>query len=285
MNIEEGRADCLGTTLAYRRRGGAGQPLVLLHGISDDGRNWEPFLSVLDPNWDVVMVDLRGHGQSADPEEGWDFATVAAEVAALCLHLGLARPWVAGHSLGGAIALLMAAFHPEIGSAYFLEDPVPLWTAPEGLAVPRVPTKEEAAQGLLAWLARCKRMTDAELVAVVQSNVPAWAESEHREWVDSKLRMSPKVARLASLGVYAPPGLSAALARVNTPMFLISADVSRGALVQDTDIDALRNLVPQLESLRLYGAGHNVRRESPAAYRQAFLGFFGRVGGDDGLGL
>ena len=277
MNLEEGRAVCLGTALTYRRRRGAGQAMVLIHGISDDGRNWETFLPVLDPSWDVVMLDLRGHGQSADPEEGWDFATIAAEVAELCRNLALARPWVAGHSLGGAIALLLAAFHPGIGSAYFLEDPVPLWTAPEGAAMPQALTRGEIAQGVLGWLAMCKRMTDAELAAAIRVNVPAWDESEHRAWIDSKLRMSPKVARLASLGVYAPPGLSVALARIRAPMFLISAEPARGVLVGDLDIAALRNLVPHLESLRLPGVGHNVRRESPAAYREAFLGFFGRV--------
>lgn len=275
--LEEGRALCRGTELAYRRRRGDGRALLLIHGISDDGRNWEPFLPALDPAWDVVMVDLRGHGQSAAPEDGWDFATVAAETAELCRHLGLARPWVAGHSLGGAVALLMAAFHPDGGSAYFLEDPVPLWTAPESEPAAKRPTRAEIAQGVLGWLERCKRMTDAELADAIRRNPLPWDEAEHRAWIDSKLRMSPRVARLAELGVYAPVGLKAALGRVAAPLFLVSAETGLGALDRDEDIAALRALAPRLQSRRLADAGHNVRRENPPEYRRTFLEFFASV--------
>jgi pimeloyl-ACP methyl ester carboxylesterase len=98
------------TGLAYERRG-AGPPLVLLHGIGHHWRAWEPVLDRLAAHHDVIAVDLPGFGRSpvpaADPPAG--MSGVVAGVAAFFDALRLDRPHVAGNSLGGAIALELAA--------------------------------------------------------------------------------------------------------------------------------------------------------------------------------
>ena len=53
--------------LWYTRTGGDLPPLVLAHGFSDDGGCWAPFARRMASRYDVVMVDARGHGRSADP--------------------------------------------------------------------------------------------------------------------------------------------------------------------------------------------------------------------------
>lgn len=267
--IESGIALCLGTELAFRRRKGSGRSLVLVHGISDDGAAWMTLIPSLESDWDVVMVDLRGHGRSSAPESGWTIRTMADEVAALIRKLDLRRPFIAGHSLGAAVTLALASYYPEIPSAIFLEDPIPIWNVrPDDLSA--------SAAGLASWLSSVKRKTHAELKAEV-SGYGTWDALEFDAWIDSKLMMSYRVIVMVTAADFGPRDFANDVKAVTCPVFLLTADTTRGALVRDEDLRALESLVPVLESLRLPGIGHCIRRESPVAYREAFLSFFGKV--------
>ncbi len=93
------------------RRAGSGEPLVLIHGIGHRHQAWEPVFDRLTARHEVIALDLPGFGGSPPPEAGMP-ADMAATVAALLPVLtgwGLERPHVAGYSLGGAIALELAA--------------------------------------------------------------------------------------------------------------------------------------------------------------------------------
>ena len=102
-----------GTKLHYCRTGGPRPPLVLLHGITNDGLCWRPVAEALAKEYDVIMVDLRGHGRSDAPEDGYDYETMATEVAALIEGLALENPVVMGHSLGAMTSLTLAGLNPE----------------------------------------------------------------------------------------------------------------------------------------------------------------------------
>jgi pimeloyl-ACP methyl ester carboxylesterase len=97
-------------TVSYERRG-AGSPLVLLHGIGHHWRAWSPVLDRLAEAHDVIAVDLPGFGASPLPAAGAPatMADAVAGIASFIEELGLDRPHVAGNSLGGAIALELAA--------------------------------------------------------------------------------------------------------------------------------------------------------------------------------
>ncbi|MFG2710478.1 alpha/beta fold hydrolase [Streptomyces goshikiensis] len=95
-------------TVAYERKG-AGEPLLLLHGIGHHLQAWHPVTDVLAGQYDVIAVDLPGFGASPSLPAGvpYDLATVAPALGALCAALGVDRPHVAGNSLGGLLALEM----------------------------------------------------------------------------------------------------------------------------------------------------------------------------------
>ena len=96
--------------VAFERRG-SGPPLVLLHGIGHHWAAWLPVLDRLAETHDVIALDLPGFGRSPVPATGLppDMPGVVAAVAEVFTALGLDRPHVAGNSLGGAIALELAA--------------------------------------------------------------------------------------------------------------------------------------------------------------------------------
>ncbi|WP_030686222.1 alpha/beta fold hydrolase [Streptomyces globisporus] len=93
-------------SMAYERRG-AGEPLLLLHGIGHHWQAWGPVLDVLAVEREVIAVDLPGFGASDGlPEDvPYDLSTVVPVLGAFCEAVGFERPHVAGNSLGGLLAL------------------------------------------------------------------------------------------------------------------------------------------------------------------------------------
>lgn len=92
-------------------RRGQGPPLLLLHGIGHRWQAWEPVMDQLAEAHEVIAMDLPGFGRSPLPADGrpLDMASTVARFPALLAELGVVRPHVAGNSLGGAIALELAA--------------------------------------------------------------------------------------------------------------------------------------------------------------------------------
>ncbi|MEU4132793.1 alpha/beta fold hydrolase [Streptomyces wuyuanensis] len=93
-------------SVSYERLG-AGEPLLLLHGIGHHWQAWEPVLPLLAAERDVIAVDLPGFGTSPALPRGmsYDLSAVVPALGALCRALGVDRPHVAGNSLGGLLAL------------------------------------------------------------------------------------------------------------------------------------------------------------------------------------
>ncbi|MEU7758510.1 MULTISPECIES: alpha/beta fold hydrolase [Micromonospora] len=105
-------ADVNGVHLYYETHG-EGRPMILLHGGLTSGEMFAPILPTLAATHQVIVVDLQGHGRTADVDRPLDMALMADDVAALIDHLGLDRPDVVGFSLGGGVALHTGFRHPE----------------------------------------------------------------------------------------------------------------------------------------------------------------------------
>ena len=114
------------SVLRYSRVG-AGETLVLLHGIGSYRGAWDPVVPALAAQFDVLAVDLPGFGESPPLPTGQEPtpAALAAAVAGLLDELGIDRPHVAGNSLGGWVALELAAQRPLASIA--LLSPAGLW--------------------------------------------------------------------------------------------------------------------------------------------------------------
>ncbi|MEU2614625.1 alpha/beta hydrolase [Micromonospora sp. NPDC007271] len=105
-------AEVNGINLYYETHG-TGRPMILLHGGLCSGEMFAPILPALTDHHQVVVVDLQGHGRTADIDRPLDVALMADDVAALIDHLGLERPDVVGYSLGGGVALQVAIRYPH----------------------------------------------------------------------------------------------------------------------------------------------------------------------------
>jgi pimeloyl-ACP methyl ester carboxylesterase len=96
----------------YFETHGAGRPMLLLHGGLGSGEMFGPTLPALAERRQVIVVDLQGHGRTADIDRPLDVRLMADDIAALIDHLGPDQPDLVGYSLGGWVALHTAAKYP-----------------------------------------------------------------------------------------------------------------------------------------------------------------------------
>jgi N-formylmaleamate deformylase len=256
-----------GIRLHYTRTGGDKPPVVLAHGFSDDGLCWTPVAEVLAAEYDVIMVDARGHGRSDGPASGYTQEDHAADVAGVIEGLGLSRPAVLGHSMGAATALMLAGKYPALPGAILLEDPPAWWMGPP-------PTDEttdaERRVRMHDRIIGLKRKTGEELIAGQRQESPSWSEAELGPWANAKLRFSLHVLNRS---LVISPDWAQTVQRITCPVLLITADPERGAIVTKESAAALQTLAPQTQVVHIPGAGHNIRREQFARYLDAIRPF------------
>jgi pimeloyl-ACP methyl ester carboxylesterase len=92
---------------------GAGEPLVLLHGWPQHWYCWRRVVPLLAPHYRLVMPDLRGHGWTSAPAQGYDKEQLATDLLGLLDALGLSRVGLIGHDWGGWTGFLACLRAPE----------------------------------------------------------------------------------------------------------------------------------------------------------------------------
>lgn len=112
-----------GVDIHYLRTGSNKPPLVLLHGLMTNGTCWIPLARALETDYDVIMPDARGHGNSSVPDHGYHYNDLAADVIDLIDTLGLPSPLLLGHSMGGMTAALVASRASKRLRGLVLADP------------------------------------------------------------------------------------------------------------------------------------------------------------------
>ncbi|MFI6159054.1 alpha/beta fold hydrolase [Micromonospora sp. PTRAS2] len=105
----------------HHRDTGAGEPtLLLVHGWGGDLRVWDP---IRFPGHRTVAVDLRGHGRSPAPPDGYRPPDLAGDLARLLTRLGIGPVVAVGHSMGAQVVTALAVEHPALVSALVVIDP------------------------------------------------------------------------------------------------------------------------------------------------------------------
>ena len=104
-------AVCNGIRMRYRDEG-AGEALVLVHGVGSRLESWDGVVDALGGRWRTVRMDLRGHGGSDKPAGPYSLDDFVNDIIGLLDHLGIARCHLAGFSLGGLIGQGFALGHP-----------------------------------------------------------------------------------------------------------------------------------------------------------------------------
>lgn len=146
-----------GLRLHYLERGRDGRLLLLIHGNLASARWWERVMAALPPEIRILAPELRGCGDSDKPEGDWSIADLAGDLLLLARSLELPPFTVAGHSLGGAVALQMALDCPACVEGVVLINPAP----PTGL--PMTPERTQ----FVAETSRRPEALEAALAAML----------------------------------------------------------------------------------------------------------------------
>jgi pimeloyl-ACP methyl ester carboxylesterase len=253
-----------GLRIAYddvQASGPSGRTIVLLHGWATQRAFLQPLSAALHPSHRVLTIDLVGHGESAVPvdESRLDVASLAQDVIGLCDAAGLTSAVLAGHSLGGAVALEIAAQRPDLAGAVI---------ALEGILFMPAETVEESASLLTALRSPAWRDAMAEVLraAFLPSD-----DSALLARLIEQLRVTPQhvVATVAERVLeWDVDAAAKAVGAAETPLLYIEAT---GGLA---DLDVLRDRCPQLMIGRTVAVGHDQMLETPeqsVAMVNAFL--------------
>src|SRR5829696_6882768 len=144
--------------LAICRAGRGPDPVVCLHGITAQHRAFNAAARYLEASRGIVGVDLRGRGDSDKPEAGYSLEAHAADVVRVLDHLGLESAVLAGHSMGGFVALKTALMFPERVRAIVLLDGG--WPRVESTPEELTEEEKQEAAALEEGLARAFKRLD-----------------------------------------------------------------------------------------------------------------------------
>ena len=243
MRRNEWRFDAGAVEINYLDERPAGPPLVLLHGLGARWQVFAPLVSALSDDWHLVVLDLRGHGRSGRAPGRYLLDDYAGDVSAFLRREVGAPAVLFGHSLGGWVALLIAARHPELARAVIVGDS-----------------------------ARFAEQIDPTMAIDYLADLPLAMRglSQAMDQADPDVLAAFRDGRLVAS--YEP---EASLPRIACPVLLLQADPARGALMTDDDVARALPLLPQAEHAKLEGVGHGLHVENAEPVLAAVTSFLG----------
>jgi len=272
----DGYIQANGLAIHFYRTGGDKPPLVLSHGAADDGLCWVTLARELQADYDVIMLDARGHGLSDSGQGEYSLAARAADLAGAIQALGLEKPVIGGHSMGADSSLHLAIHSPELIRGVVLEDP-PLVLPGQTIFGGEMGKYVEKYYWMFSGGMRLLKILPSSIgVTLARSLNPTFPDEAVLAWVESKKRLSDDFQRslFTMDNIERPYDL---LAQVEVPALLLIGDREQGAIV---DYNAAQIAVqghPNVQIAHMAGAGHTVRALGFQQYVEALRKFLSEV--------
>lgn len=253
-----------GVSIAYLERGAdEGVPIVLIHGLGDSLRSFEPVLAHLPDDVHALVPSLRGHGDSDRPEHGYTPADHVEDLRALLDAAGVFQTVIGGHSSGSQVALLFALTYPHrtrglvlIGAPGPHVDRAAAATTGTEIAALEDPIDE-------GWLRDFATST-------VSGPVPA----PFLDMIVAESRKVPARVYQASWPGIRDFDVSTELHKITAPTLILWGDHDRVPVATRSVQDQLADAIKEARLVIYEGAGHSPHWEQPqrfAADLDAFL--------------
>ncbi|MGZ5715441.1 MAG: alpha/beta fold hydrolase [Caldimonas sp.] len=237
---------------------GSGPPLVVLHGLFGSSGNWRGVARELAATHTVISVDLRNHGASPWADS-MDYVEMAEDVLQLIDRLGLQRPTLIGHSMGGKVAMALALRHPgrigrlivvDIAPVSYADTLTPFAEAMRSVDVMATASRAEVQRFLQ------QAVPDPGVVPFLMQNLVA--RNDHFDW---RLNVVGIAAAMPQLCVF-PTSLLGL--RFDGPVAVIAGRSSE--YVDERDGASFRPMFARAEVEVIEDAGHWVHADQPAAF-------------------
>jgi pimeloyl-ACP methyl ester carboxylesterase len=249
-----------GERLAYIDMGEhSGPVLVMIHGYTDSARDWVPMLPYVAKRYRLILVDIRGHGQSSKPECCYTRLDFAYDIKLLLDALGVRKADIVGHSLGSIIAQTFAEYWPERTAHVVL-------ISSTGGSPPGAPKKAPQFD-FAAEIRKLKEPIEADspfMIAWWDSPTPVDPDFIRRQRKDAA--GIPLRVWLAVLDQCLPANnmygdLQGTLPRLQAPTLLIWG--SKDPIMEEDMRQSLRDALPNAKLKIFDGLGHNPFWEDP----------------------
>jgi pimeloyl-ACP methyl ester carboxylesterase len=259
-----------GESLAYIDWGDhSGSAVVLIHGYTDNARDWVPMLPYLSKRYRLILVDIRGHGQSSKPECCYTRLDFAYDIKLLLDALDVQKADIVGHSLGSIIAQTFAEYWPERTAHVVL-------ISSTGGSPPDRPKKPPQFD-FAAEIRKLKEPIEADspfMIAWWDSPTPVDPDFIRRQRKDAA--GIPLRVWLAVLDQALPANnffgdLQSTLPRLKAPTLLIWG--SKDPLMEEDVRQSLRDALPSAKVKIFDGLGHNPFWEDPRGVAEVVNAF------------
>ncbi|QHS23103.1 2-succinyl-6-hydroxy-2,4-cyclohexadiene-1-carboxylate synthase [Virgibacillus sp. MSP4-1] len=240
---------------------GTGEPLVLFHGFTGSTKTWTPFISQWSRNFQVINLDLPGHGKTI-VQEPFSMESVSADLNQILKKLDLRKVHLLGYSMGGRTALSFARLYPESINTLILES-----------ASPGLKTQEEQEERQNRDEQLAKKVETEGLDAFVEywSAIPLFeTQKSLPKQVQNQLkqeRLSHKPEGLAAslryMGTGTQPSWWKELHEIYTRTLLLTGDLDKKFTSINKDMqERLSNAQHQI----IKDAGHTIHVERPRIF-------------------
>ncbi len=251
------KANVAGINIAFVRRG-HGPALVLIHGFPLDHSTWDELAPLLDLDFDLIIPDLRGFGSSDVMEADDSIIDYASDIAGLLDHLKIKRAFLAGHSMGGYIALAFVRENQERVA---------------GLAMVASQARADSPERKAGRLATAKQVLNGGERAVIESLVPKLSADGRVQAFVREL-----MSRQRPLGIYTAlramaerPDSTDLFSTFTFPVVVLHGDAD--ALIPVEMGREMKATLAAAHYVELAGVGHMLLMEAPQALAQG-LRFF-----------
>lgn len=242
----------------------SGMPLVLLHGLSRDWRSFEVIFGPLAEKFHLFAVDLRGHGRSGRVAAGYRVTACADDVCDFLQAKLPAGAAVFGHSLGGMVALSVAARQGGAVRALVIGDSA---ITPASLRKSMYYALFSQLHSLLLQSRTIDELSRQIAEITIQfpginesfrlGELPGNDDAALREWARSAILTDPEALGMmldnSSFADWLPEQL---LPRIGCPVLLLQGNPELDAVMSDSDVKLAKRLVPKLKHVQFPLLGH-----------------------------
>jgi pimeloyl-ACP methyl ester carboxylesterase len=228
-----------GVEIAFEDADGPDPALVLIHPACSNRSHYSQVLASLRGRYRAITLDLRGHGDSGAPAEGYRIDDFADDVIAVCREAGVERAVICGHSMAGVVGLTVAAREPELAAGVVLLDSTVLM--PEPIRTQALATFVPALEGP-RWLDALRGYFDGRMFGPYDPPEVKARVLEQLAVVPPQ--MLPEMFRDIFMSDYAD-----VLVNARCPVLSIHAWIP-------ADLERLRELRPDALVAEVIGSGH-----------------------------
>ena len=254
----------IGDIALYYDITGKGQSILLIHGLGSGARDWEMQVPFLSQSFQVVTVDVRGHGQSDKPPGPYSIPLFAADTIELIRSLDIAPVHVIGISMGGMIAFQVAVDAPEMvkslvivnsGPEFVLRSPRDIIRGLQRLLIVRLFGMRKMGEALSKRLFPKEEHRELRRLFVER-----WAENDRQAYINS-MRAIVGWSVADRLGEIDCPTLVIAADQDYTPVSLKEAYVAK---------------MPQAELVVIADSRHATPVEHPEKFNEVLMEFLSK---------